>query len=403
MTTANAWHAAKLALLAAVVLAPLLLAPARLSAQRFIDPDRPEVRRLISSIDEMIGSPGAGELSCSVRELEPILNFAFRYQTGYQVAMPLRQFPADGVRLRVFVRVRSQEGRTFYFSQSEQLPAGPRDKKLQVTLTGGFFVGEGAYEVDLLTRDSRGFTCGKRWTFRLRLKGDERRAARFVPAGTLAPLELDAWEEIPEDRPYRVSVILHIAPISPRRARISQFDQSMLSTTLSALFEDTPFRDVSVRALSLQHQREIFSSGPLDARAFSRLVQVMEEVQTATIGVDQLANPKGHVDLLADLVNQELSSQSPPDAIIFIGPTSNHLDGFPRERIKVAPGRMPQFFYLHLDFYTWRYPWTGTIDRLTGGQGGKVFRIRTPAQLAKAIRQMEEILARARERTRDLG
>lgn len=398
LTVDNPRYAAKLTLLAAV-----LLTPGILPAQRFIDPERPGNMRLISTIDELMSSPGGEQLSCSVRKLDPVLNFAFRYQAGYQVTIPLRQFPADGVRIRVFARIRSQEGRTFYFSQNEWLPDGPREKNLQVTLTGGFFVGEGVYEADLLTRDSLGRACSEQWKFRLRLKGDERRTARFVPAGTLAPLEMEAWKGASEGRPYRVSVILHVAPILPSRARVSQFDQSLLATTLSALFEETPFREVSVRAISLQQQSEIFSSGPLDASGFRRLLEVMDGVQTTTIGVEQLANPKGHVDLLADLVNEELSSESPPDAIIFIGPSSNHLDGFPRERIHAVPGRMPEFFYLHLDYYAFRFPWIGTIDRLTGGQGGEVFRIRSPEQFAKAIRRMEEILERAREATRDQG
>ena len=138
-------------------------------------------------------------------------------------------------------------------------------------------------------------------------------------------------------------------------------------------------------------------SGSLSAssEAIQRgMLLAMDEMEVGTVGLDALTNPRGYLDLIADLVNEELSAESPPDAIVFIGGSSRYTLGFPRELIEREANMSTQFFYLQLSrFQLRRYRTTDSIEKLVKRQGGKVFRISSPQQFGRAIRQMEQILS----------
>ena len=216
--------------------------------------------------------------------------------------------------------------------------------------------------------------------------------------GNIKPLVLDDWKgtSAGPPRPYRIAVVLYASPLFPRSARLSLFDRSLLVATLTSLFEETPFRETCVHALSLQHQREIFHSGEMDVLSFLRLQEAMEELELGTIDLEQLSNPRGYVDLLEELVNRKLASENPPDAFVFIGPNTRYTARFARTLRNPASGRKPLFFYLHLDYYARRFPSADTIEKLVKLQPGKVFDIHFPKQFAKAILKMEEMLKEAR-------
>lgn len=361
----------------------------------------PESRRgaqAIAAIDEALArEPDDNTLSCGIRALKPVLNFAFRYQAGYRASLSIGQFPPEEVVLRTALRVTPKDGEPAYFWQEHYLPPQPRQKNLYADSGGGFFVGRGEYEVQFLLFDAHGRECRKRWRFKLNPKGDERKLTEFVAAGEVKPLLLDAWKGTDDGRPrpHRVAIILHASPLFPRSMRLNSYDQSLLVTTLTSLLEDTPFRETSVHAVNLQQQVELFRTSEMDSAGFLELLDKMEKLELGTIDFAQLSKPKGHVDLLAELINEQLASKEPPDAIIFIGPNSRYTQQFPRELIEQLPASdRPQFFYLHLDYYSRWWPFEDTIEKLTESQGGKVFKIHHPKQFAAAIRKMEEILER---------
>jgi len=381
-----------------VSLATTLLGPAR--GQQLVNPKAPEVRPAIQVLEDAVSS-GRGRkdntLSCRVERVPPIMNFSFRYQAGYRFQFPMRQFPPVVVPVLEITRVTSSDdGEQFYFLQRSAVPEGPRGKNVVAEMGGGFFVGEGSYEVDSLLLDEGGRRCYQHWKFRLRLNDSQREMAQLIEPGTVEALVLN-WREASErERPYRISVFLHVAPFSRRSVRLNLFDESMLFTTIRSLLDATPFRETSIHAISLHQQRELLHIPEMNRRAFFDLSTVMEDLEVGTIGLDALSNPGGYLDLLADLVNQDLSSETPPDAIVFIGGNSRYTLDFRRDRIEKTGAASTEFFYLHLSrFQQRRFRNTDSIAKLTKGQGGKVFRIYNPKQFAEAIRKMEEILGQA--------
>lgn len=368
------------------------LAPGVAQAQHTLDPADPEGAALIAAFER---NPGGG-LRCDVRRLDTRLSFALRWHAGYRATFALSQLPESEAGLQVVFRVTSRRtGQQHYFGQSFHLPPGPRPKRQAGQIDGGFFLGEGEYDVDWMLADGEGRSCRDRWNVRLKPGARETEAAQSLEPGEVAPIVIE-WSGTPREpkRRFRVAIVLHVAPLFPHSIRLTSFDQSFLTTMLTSVLEKTPFLESSVYAVSLEKQQAIFASDRLDAESFRDLLEAMEALELGTITIDQYTRPDGHVDVLAEILNREIGAEQPPDAIIFVGPNNGHTVKFPRERLEDG-SRVPPLFYLHLDFYSWRSPWADTIERLTRSQGGKVFTIHDPQALVKALKEIEADLIRA--------
>ncbi len=375
-------------------------------SQTMLRPSKPDDDRAIRIIEAALASAAPeSPLDCELEDRGPDLNFAFRHYVSYRVSLPMKQFSEEAIQTRIFLRVTPRNGsRPSYFWQSADIPPGPRPKAMHGEFGGGFFLGEGSYRVEWMIVDNQPRSCRGEWDVELKLNKDERKAASFLQPGELAPLELE-WNGTADgrDRPFKVAIVLHAAPVFPRRSKLTSTDQSFLTTMLAALLEDTPFRESSLYVISMEKQKVLFEGGRLDRQNFSGLLEAMEDLNLGTIGAAQYFNPAGRFQVLAGVVNRELAAKEPPDAIVFIGPNSRHVDRFPQELLETAQGKKPKFFYLHLDYYGRRYPWPDTIERLTKSQGGKVFSIRQPKELMKALAKIEELLTTDQRSSRTSG
>ncbi len=379
--------------------AGLLAGAPLVCAQELIDPHRPGARRLLDRIEQDLAPSNGDRLACKVDPIAPWLNFAFRWQAGYRVRLPLRQFPEESFAVRIAFRVTPEGGTPVVFRDRFEIPPGRRTGGQSGRFGGGFFVGEGRYRVEWVLVGPGGRKCRKEWTFSLELNARQRRTAGLLEPGSVAPIVLEWDEPIRRSRrPYRLAVVLHVAPLFPRAIRLSRFDRAFLTTLLLSLFENTGFRETAIHAVSLEKQQTIFETSELDGDAFRRLLEAMEKFELGTIGIDQYANPRGRIDFLAELVNRFTVTPDPPDAVVFLGPNTRHTDKFPGRRIERADHHKPLFFYLHFDYFSWRFPWPDTIERLTKSQRGRVFDIRKPAQLARALEQMERMIEANRRR-----
>jgi len=375
----------------------LFLAVVPASAQNLLNTSSEEGKKIAERIDRAFAPPKPkNTLSCSARTLKPLLNFALRYQAGYRISFPLSQFPPEETDLRVILRITSSDSNSSrYFWQDLKIPATPRLKRSIGQTGGGFFLGEGNYLVDWLMIDDAGRKCQQKWKVKLRLKEQEREVVRFLKPGEVTPMVLDPWKDNPEGatRSHRIAIMLHASPMSPRAVKLNGFDRSILLSTLVSLLESGVFEECSVRAVSLQQQAQIFGTREFSGREYSALSDAMKGLELGTIDLEQLRNPHGHVDLLAQLVNQEITAEDPPGAIVFIGPNSRLTSKFPSERLESIPGQKPLFFYLNLDYHPKRFPFSDTIEKLVKSQKGKVFHIHHPRQFAEALLIMEEQLS----------
>jgi hypothetical protein len=144
----------------------------------------------------------------------------------------------------------------------------------------------------------------------------------------------------------------------------------------------------------LDQQKELFRTEDLEPESFEGIARSMDSLQLQLVDYRILENRRGHIDLLADLVNEELRSSRRSDAVIFLGPTARYFDKIPESLISEPPQPGTPFFFFQYKPFWRRVPELPdsialTVKRLKG----KILMIHTPADFAKAIKQTEAHVA----------
>jgi hypothetical protein len=105
-----------------------------------------------------------------------------------------------------------------------------------------------------------------------------------------------------------------------------------------------------------------------------------------------LQNRKGHVDLLAEMVNRELQAPQPPDVVVFLGPLARQADHFPEQLLAKPEGSAPHFFYLQYrpPFLNMQAVLPDLIHSAVSKLKGKTVIMHTPADFEKGIQQVEK-------------
>lgn len=338
--------------------------------------------------------PAAGDrkLQCEVRPIRPHLNFAFRLQAGYVVHVPMKQYFGPKHYWVLMSKVTPEGGEPVYLANGIRLPNIPKTN-VSLDLGGTYLLGEGRYRVDWLMADETNRYCRKSWTVEAKLDSSERSMKLGMAPGTVGEVSLRRWsgQDTSADvhRIGRLTVLLHAAPIITRMTRLRAQDRAILLGSLVALLESLPARSVRLVVFNLDQQKELFRQDVLSPEAYDPVAQSMNNLQLQLVDYKVLMNRRGHLSLLADLVNQELHATEPSDAVIFLGPTARYYDKFPDALGEERPGGSQRFFYIqYKSIFDRGQDFPDCIDFAMKKLKGKTIRVHTPDEFAKAIQQI---------------
>ncbi len=370
--------AAGCALSLAPVFGQALIAPSdALNVAPYFDPDRRDKT-----------------LRCEVSQISPGLNFSFRFQTGYVFRIPMEQYRGPGHRWSIVTRVQPENGgQVSYLGSEIGLPNVPKTRR--VVEWGGFYwVGEGRYSVDFLLYDDSSRVCRKHWNMEARLNDSERGVTPGIAPGSVAEVSFRRWS--PSDKTAdtptlkRITVLMHAAPLFPRTTRFRAQDRLVLLGSLASLLESLPARSVRLVIFNLDQQRVLYQEDSFTPEAFPRAAQSMNGLQLQLVDYGVLKNQRGHIDMLADLINQELIPAEPSSAVVFLGPATRYLDKFPQARLQDSSGAAPRFFYFQYKPFTRpTADFSDSIESAIKRVHGRKFVIHNASEFAKAIRQVE--------------
>jgi hypothetical protein len=365
------------------------------SAQSIVDPSAlgPAVRLFERQA-------GDRPLECTVTPIKPTLNFSFRFQAGYVVRVPMRQYFGPGHRWLMAVRVTPEGGgrKPVYFAGRITLPDIPRNNA-EVELGGGYLLGVGRYRVEWMMYDDGGRVCRKQWRLDAKLRGSERLAKVATPPYTIQAFSLrgsPAESRTRDDHaPFRVTILMDAAPLVPWRTRLRASDQVLLIGSLSAMLERLPTRSVRLVVFNLDQQKELYCRDGFTPGRIDDVAQAISGLELNVVNYHVLQNPKGHLDLLSSLVNRELDSAAPSEAVIFLGPATRFLDKPPPGAWDRVGGARPLFFdFQYKPAFRRSAPtFPDTISLAVSALQGRTFTIYTPGDFAKAIAQLEHRLA----------
>ena len=360
---------------------------AALYAQNIVDPGK--LKMVLPKFEE----DGASTLRCQVTPLKPALNYGFRFQAGYLVTIPMQQFTGANHGWSIITRVtpKSGERQPVYLMASSTLPDVPKTK-VELQLGGGYLLGDGKYDVRWMLIDDVGRVCRKTWQIDAHLTHAEQKVKLAMPAETVWELGLRGRRRPPagDDAPAaRMTVLLNTAPLFPRRTRMRGSDMMTLMSTLTTLLERVPARFVRVVMFNLDQQKELYRKENFRLRDMSDVAQAMNGIELGTVDLQVLQNRRGHVDLLADLVNREVEAQPASDLVVFLGPMARHFERMPQSVLEHPAERAPQFYYFQISPYPRTQAMPGdTIKSAVGRLGGKTIQIHSPGEFAKAIERL---------------
>ncbi|HEY6185309.1 MAG TPA: hypothetical protein VIW67_23930 [Terriglobales bacterium] len=336
-------------------------------------------------------------LHCSVLHFDPFLDFTFRYEAGLLVSVRPEEF-TPGANFGAFLRITPQDGKPAFFGEQYDVPPIPammakkltarQLKRIELQMSVGFAIGDGRYAIDLLLADAQDRTCHARWN----LKTPKHNSPLTLPTNTVASIEGTAWDGKLQNDGVRLTVLLHVAPLNPYSPKLHAWDRGFLLQSLASLLKQLPCQSVRVIAFNLDQQQELFREENFDDDGYARLVHHLHKLEFGTVSYRALQRDSWQ-QWLVRLANQQTSAKNPSDVVVFLGPNGHFLDKVPSET-RDDPDVAPRFFYFEY------YPWMGaefsdSIDYLTRGMHGTVYKIHSADQLGQAIQKMQEKMKQA--------
>jgi hypothetical protein len=253
-----------------------------LFGQLMVDLNTPDGKNFRKIFDRLYADRDAPKLSCSVYRFPARIQFNFNYWGGYVVEAPVKQFPPERSKMLVAARVvaKKQPGLPVYFTTGLELPERPADQNVDrvfLSLGGGFQLGPGEYDVQVLLTDEQERVCRKDWSV-------EAKGAK-VPV-RLAPDAIDdsgveRWQGFSprQSKENKVTVLLHAAPLMPRRnfAQLSPVDLGFLMNSLKAVLEEGPFGAARVVVFDFSGRRVLGAIDNLTPQNWRELVTLLRD------------------------------------------------------------------------------------------------------------------------------
>ena len=358
-------------------------------------------------------APRAGEqtLSCEVTPLAALANFAFLFEAGYVFHVPRAQYSESDGDWMVFTSIHPDG---YPLEDMSLIDRVPRERAVtagsRFDIRGIYFLGPGSYSVESTLRDGRGRVCRKQWRVVVPASRVDRTVPSKLPPHRIARYSPVVWPDMrnPDDAaPVRLTVLLNAAPASPRRTTIRTSDRERILGALTALLEHLPTTSVRVVVFSLEQQKDVLRVDSFQPSDMNRIAGAIAALPQTTIDVNVLKIPLGHVDFLAGMIRRELKAPDPADTVVFLGPTSRYWEKLPKDALPAGQSR-PRFFYVRYE--RWGRPLVtpgmpsrapippadpsrgqpDIISKAVAQLNGKTMIVHTPAELAAAIRKIEE-------------
>jgi hypothetical protein len=323
---------------------------------------------------------GEKQLSCTVFPHTPILNYSFRFSSGYNAELPLTEWASPDRRVLILSRVNPAVGNAAYFMDTLKVPDGSNLGAV-FSFDGAFQVGAGTYRVDWMMFDRAGRVCRRDWIVNAHLAPPNVGLTLDIPPNSVSgsgPYPTVADVPLPGKRLHRTTLLLDASPS----------DGEWLVRCVGSLMKRLPADTMRVIVLSLEAQKEIFRVEGAQPGSLPEISRAIDGISIPQPIVDfrTLENLPRPIDLIVSMIRQEIRCSSPADAVILMGPGSRH-----RGRAPLLQGRVPRIVSRRDFRRAPRFYYLEFGDRLDSVRStmrrvrGKTFEVQSPADLVQAI------------------
>ncbi len=345
------------------------------------------------------GQAGNGSLSCDASPGKPFFDFSFRFEAGFLVHCPYKQFSGNANRLIAVLRIRSGDQTPLMFGDMFAIPALPESQrpkfkfekfKGELEFSGAVAVGEGDYVVELLVADDQFRIYRKQWKAHAERRGAEKNVSVSLQPGHVAPLLLATFNhQSAAPNPLNITVLLNAAPINPYSSKLRIWDRAFLLGSVASLIRQVPAAKVRLVAFNTQQQVELFHAESLDKSEFLKLGDALRTLELGIVSYKTLERPGGGDELL-DQIIRDASPGS--DAVVILGPQMRQYANSWHHGFSCDSAEPPVFYLKYFASIGAQFP--DSIDSLTKTCKGRVLAFHTPGELGTAIERMRESLVK---------
>ncbi|GAB4417427.1 MAG: hypothetical protein OHK0021_23120 [Bryobacter sp.] len=341
------------------------------------------------------------DLPCHAEPVKPLLGFDLKFHAGYEVTLPMHEIAGQENLLTIVFRVRpvaSPENER-YFIQRVKVPQIEDDAKGDATLQGQFDLGEGEYKVDWLMRDRAERVCSSSWDLTAELPAKDRQIAMNIAANQVGPSDVEFFQPDPpvmraNEGLLNVKVMINFAPQKMHSAAMKPIDVSALTSILRTIGRDQRIGRFSLVVFNMQDQKVIYRSEDQDCFNFPRIGAALDKLKLGTVDFAKLAVKNSETEFLSGLLEKELTpaepTDSPYDALVFVGPKVLLDANVPQETLKSVGSLGYPVFYLNYNLYPQQIPWRDSIGHAVRFFRGQEYTISRPRDLWFAVTDMVE-------------
>lgn len=307
-------------------------------AQTLVAPDH------VDEVKKYFQAPrAAAPLDCYLRPVRAALDYSFRFEAGYVLHVPLRQYQGAGHQISVYLRITPGGGAPVYLASKQELPPVP-ETRLDGEFVGHFWIGDGSYRAEMNVVDDLGRACSDHWKIQTRRNGKEREMRASLSPGVVTSRTetlTAASGQAPKIR--RMSIFLHAAPLSPRASKLTPDDVRRLSDSLLSVLQQLPAESVRLLVFNLDQRSVLLRKEEFHAADLAEVSGSLAETQLALVDYRTLQNMELPAELLDGLLREELRTTGPRDAVIVMSPQT----GLSGDKITLAPpAAAGRLFYL---------------------------------------------------------
>jgi hypothetical protein len=345
------------------------------------------VRPLFSDIAILQEEEARKDLPCTVTSIKPTLGFDFRFRSGYDVSVPLKELADQAGRLTMVFRVvpASHPEEPVYLSQHVPVPEIEEDAKGDADLQGAFSVGEGKYHVSWLMRDRSERVCSSSWDIEASLPPRDKPMPLDIAPDAVQAAGLDPFREEPpvqrtgRDGALNLKMIVNFAPQDSASAVFEPAGADALLSILRSIARDPRVEKFSLVVFNMQEQRVIYRQEEAPRIDFPGLGKAVKTLSLGRIDVKQLAQKHADAEFLAGLLTKEIhGNRDQPDAVIIAGPKAAVDDSLPLDALKQLGEVKFPVFYMNCNLDPTLNPWRDAIGNAVRTVKGAEYAISRP-------------------------
>ena len=359
---------------------------------------------LMSDLAVLDSDEPRDDLRCSVKPLDPKLEFDLNFQAGYVTLVPLAELSGSGNTLRVLFRVESLDGEmdTVWFTDKYDVPAIEPEAKGEATLPGKYRLGPGRYKVSWLMRDRAERVCASSWEVEAREIDPISGLAAAPDAPKADAVDEQIFGEEPPVRRARgrllhAKLVVSFTPMDVAKVKLSEYDMRSVVSMLRAIARQPQIGSFSLVAYQAHQETVLFEQADATRIDYPTLGEAIDSHVGGTVNLEQLQDKRSGEKFLKDMLTAQLGAESPEaDIVIFVGPKVVFERQPGSLLAKDSQRRPPPMHYFIYNRNPRSYPWKDALSAGLGNFSVKEREITSASDFAKAMQDLVEDLERLR-------